>query len=69
PFFWCIHEQPVFNKMGLFLNEKYPIAEKLARNGFYVPSGLGLSEEEINVVVQSLLTNNLIINEISEKGN
>jgi perosamine synthetase len=59
----------VFNKMGLFLNEKYPIAEKLARNGFYVPSGLGLSEEEINVVVQSLLTNNLIINEISEKGN
>ena len=55
PFFWCIHEQPVFNKMGLFLNEKYPIAEKLARNGFYVPSGLGLTEEEIEVVCNALL--------------
>ena len=21
PFFWCIHEQPIFKKMGLFLNE------------------------------------------------
>jgi perosamine synthetase len=41
--------------MGLFLNEKYPIAEKLARNGFYVPSGLGLTEEEIEVVCNALL--------------
>ena len=51
PFFWCMHEQPVFNRMGLFLDEKYPVAEKLARNGFYLPSGLGLSEAEINEVI------------------
>ena len=50
PFFWCMHEQPVFQKMGLFKNEKYPVAEKLARNGFYLPSGLGLSEEEVSAV-------------------
>lgn len=55
PFFWCIHEQPVFNNMGLFINEKYPVAEKLARNGFYVPSGLGLSDEEIEEVCNALL--------------
>ena len=47
PFFWCMHEQPVFQKMGLFNHEKYPVAEKLARNGFYIPSGLGLRDEEI----------------------
>lgn len=47
PFFWCMHEQPVFNKMGLFLNEEYPNAEKIARNGFYLPSGVGLSNEEV----------------------
>lgn len=47
PFFWCMHEQPVFQKMGLFNHEKYPVAEKLARNGFYIPSGLGLRNEEI----------------------
>ncbi|MEE1945137.1 DegT/DnrJ/EryC1/StrS family aminotransferase [Pedobacter sp. KR3-3] len=51
PFFWCMHEQPVFQKMGLFKNESYPVAEKLARNGFYVPSGLGLSEPELATVV------------------
>lgn len=47
PFFWCMHEQPVFKKMGLFQNEKYPNAEKIARNGFYLPSGVGLSNDEV----------------------
>ena len=55
PFFWCMHEQPVFRKMGLFEGEKYPVAEKLARNGFYVPSGLGLSNEEIKEVCKLIL--------------
>lgn len=50
PFFWCMHEQPVFKNMGLFKDEKYPIAEKLARNGFYLPSGLGLSLEEVEII-------------------
>ena len=54
PFFWCMHEQPVFQKMGLFKNEHYPVAEKIARNGFYVPSGLGLSEGEIQAVIEEL---------------
>jgi perosamine synthetase len=52
PFFWCMHEQPVFQKMGLFENEAYPVAEKLARNGFYIPSGLGLSKSQINEVIR-----------------
>lgn len=55
PFFWCMHEQPVFQKMGLFKNESYPVAEKLARNGFYVPSGLGLSNDEIYEVCKVIL--------------
>lgn len=55
PFFWCMHQQPVFRNMGLFKNEHYPIAEKLARNGFYVPSGLGLSEGEIELVISNLM--------------
>lgn len=47
PFFWCMHEQPVFKKMNLFENESYPVAERLSRQGFYIPSGLGLRETEI----------------------
>lgn len=52
PFFWCMHEQPVFQKMGLFKNESYPIAEQLARNGFYLPSGLALKENEALSIIE-----------------
>jgi len=51
PFFWPINEQPVFNKMGFFKNETYPVAEKLARRGFYIPCGLALTEEQMEEVV------------------
>ncbi|HEY4831023.1 MAG TPA: DegT/DnrJ/EryC1/StrS family aminotransferase, partial [Waddliaceae bacterium] len=54
PFFWPMHQQPVFRDMGLFIGEKYPVAEKLARQGFYIPSGLGLSKEEIQEVIKIL---------------
>jgi perosamine synthetase len=54
PFFWCIHEQPVFLQMGLFKKETYPIAEKIARQGFYIPSGLGLLNEEIELISKML---------------
>jgi perosamine synthetase len=50
PFFWPMHEQPVFNKMGLFENETHPVAQRLARRGFYIPSGLTLTDETIEHV-------------------
>lgn len=51
PFFLGMHEQPVFHRMGLFKNEHYPVAEKIARQGLYLPSGLTLTEGQINRVV------------------
>jgi perosamine synthetase len=50
PFFYPMHQQPVFTRMGLFHGESYPVAERLARQGFYVPSGLALSEDDIRHV-------------------
>jgi len=47
PFFWPMHEQPVFRRMGLFNNERYPVAERLARRGFYLPSGMALTESQM----------------------
>lgn len=47
PFFWPMHEQPVFKRMGLFNGEEYPVSEYIARNGFYVPSGLALTDKQI----------------------
>jgi perosamine synthetase len=56
PFFWPMHEQPAFIKMGLFKNEKYPVAERIARRGFYVPSGLALIEEQMRHVCRTIAT-------------
>jgi perosamine synthetase len=52
PFFWPMHEQPVFQKMGLFEGESCPEAERIARRGFYIPSGLALTDEQIKRVAQ-----------------
>ena len=49
-FFWPLHEQPVFLKAKLFRDESYPVAERIARQGFYIPSGLGLKENEVVIV-------------------
>ena len=50
-FFWCMHEQPVYTQTGMYQNEKYSNAEFLARKGFYIPSGLALEKEQMDVVI------------------
>lgn len=58
PFFWPMHEQPVLRRAGLFQGEGYPTAERIARRGFYIPSGLALTEQQQQRVchaVRSLL--------------
>ena len=54
PFFWPMHEQPVFRRMGLFGGERYPAAERIARRGFYIPSGMALSEEQMQRVAAAV---------------
>ncbi len=54
PFFLGMHEQPVFLKRGFFQDERYPVAEWLARQGLYLPSGLGLREAEIDAVCRAV---------------
>jgi perosamine synthetase len=54
PFFLGMHEQPVLRKRGLFAGESYPIAERIARQGLYLPSGLGLEEAQIERVCQAV---------------
>ncbi len=54
PFFWPMHEQPVFRKMGLFKKESYPVAERISRRGFYIPSGLALTGRQMETVAKVL---------------
>ena len=58
PFFWPIHKQTIFKKMGLFKQESYPVAENLSKNGFYLPSGLGLSNKQLRYIVK--ITNKIL---------
>lgn len=55
-FFWPMHQQPVFKNMGLFQNNIFPNAEKMARQGFYIPSGLAITNEEIDIVSSHIIT-------------
>ena len=54
PFFLGMHEQPVFHQRGLFVDEHYPVAERLGRQGLYLPSGLALTEEQLTHVCTTL---------------
>ena len=49
-----MHEQPVYRNMDLFANEQYKNAEYLARKGFYIPSGLALTKEQMDRVVDGV---------------
>lgn len=54
PFFWPMHEQPVLHRMGLLRGLSLPVSERLARRGFYLPSGLALSEAQIDTVAAAV---------------
>ncbi len=54
PFFWPMHEQPVFRRMGLFDGESYPVSENLARCGLYLPSGVALTDDQLDRVVEAV---------------
>ena len=47
PFFLGMHEQPVFHKRGLFRGLKLPVTERLYRRGIYLPSGVAITQEQI----------------------
>ncbi len=47
PFFCPMHQQPALGKLGLFAGESYPVSERLSRRGFYLPSGLALTEDQV----------------------
>lgn len=54
PFFCPMHEQPVLKRMGLFAEESYPVAERLYRQGFYIPSGMALTDRQIDEVAHAV---------------
>ena len=54
PFFFPMHQQPILRQLGLFEDQSFPVAERLYQRGFYIPSGLALTDDQILYVSNSL---------------
>lgn len=54
PFFYPMHLQPVFAKQGLFEGECYPVSERIAQRGFYLPSGMALTQADMMTSADAL---------------
>lgn len=53
PFFYPLHKQPVL-KPFINQNESFEVSDKLGDKGFYIPSGLAITEDQIMYVVEIL---------------
>ena len=53
-FFLGMHEQPALQKCNLFRGERHPVAERLSRQGIYIPSGLAMTEHQLSEVCEIL---------------
>ena len=49
PFFLSMNKQKIFKKMKIFSKSKMPNSEYLSNNGFYLPSGLGISDSRLDM--------------------
>lgn len=54
PFFCPMHQQPVLRKMGFFNEVDLSVSERLYRQGFYIPSGVALTDNQIEQVAEAV---------------
>lgn len=55
PFFLSMNQQKIFKKLKFFPKNKFKNSDYLSKNGFYLPSGIGITNEEINFVSKKVL--------------
>lgn len=55
PFFYPMHQQPILHQMGAIApSDRCPVAERLYERGFYIPSGLALTDAQIATVAEKV---------------
>lgn len=54
PFFKGMHEQPVYNRLGLFAEDTCPVTERIYRRGLYLPSGQAITDQQIDDVLHAV---------------
>jgi perosamine synthetase len=50
-----MHCQPIYKKMKIFNKVKYSVSKKISEKGFYIPSGIGITRKEQDLVISQLL--------------
>jgi perosamine synthetase len=53
-FFYGLHQQPALLKKGLVDPVSLPVTESLSQRGFYLPSGLGLADDDQRRVIEAV---------------
>ncbi len=59
PFFYPMNRQPVLQQRGLFQGQSFPVAERLGERGFYIPSGLAITQaqmDDVSAAVRKILS-------------
>ena len=54
PFFVPMHQQPVFRRLGLFVGERYLVADRLSKDGLNLPSSSSLTDRDIYLIVKKI---------------
>ena len=57
-----MHLQPVLKRLGAAGDRSLPVAERLAQRGFYLPSGLGLTSDQLDACCDALIA---VLSELS----
>lgn len=53
-FFQGMHRQPALREFGCDCSGEYPVSDFLADNGFYLPSGSGLTDDDIGTICRMI---------------
>lgn len=56
PFFYPLHRQPLLTQFGISQDVALPVAEHLGRNGFYLPCGMAITEEQLVYVAEQVVS-------------
>ena len=54
PFFYPMHLQKILKNYYPLNKSRFPNSFFISKNGFYIPSGLGIKEKEVKYVIETL---------------
>ena len=55
PFFYPLHKQPMLSKYSLDTQPSLPVTERLGSQGLYLPSFVGITDDEVSFCAQQLI--------------